>query len=125
VNIEPWMQALIPLGGFGLLLWLLLQYKLIHPNTLSAMLVEKDKQIARAEADAAEWKQAYRAAEQARSAERDAREVAERRADAAVEAAQLVADGLDKLRERLDPKPEGGGDVRAPQRRGPRGAPAG
>jgi hypothetical protein len=120
------MQALIPLGGFGLLLWLLLQYKLIHPRTLEQLVAEKDKQIARAEATAAEWKEAYKASEQARQAEHDAREVADRRADAAVAAAQLVADGLDKLREHLDSRPEGNRGVRAtPQRRSDRGEAAG
>jgi F0F1-type ATP synthase membrane subunit b/b' len=132
-SVDSWAQALIPLGGFGLLIFLLLQNKLIHPTTLTALLAEKDKQIARAEATATEWKEAYRASEQARQAEHDAREVAERRADAAVEAAQLIADGLDKLRERLDPNPppEGNRGVRAapqrpaPQRRVDRGETAG
>jgi hypothetical protein len=96
-----WLPSLVPLGGFGLLIYLLLSYKLIHPNTLSRLLEEKDKQIAKAEITEREWKEAYKASEQARVAERDARTIAERRGDVAVDAAKLVADGLDRLREEL------------------------
>jgi hypothetical protein len=100
-EVGKWLPSLVPLGGFGLLIYLLLSYKLIHPNTLSRLLDEKDKQIAKAEVNEREWKEAYKASEQARAAERDARTIAERRADTAVEATQLVADGLDRLREQL------------------------
>lgn len=111
-GLEQWFPTLIPLGGFGLLLVLLLSYKLIHPRTLEALMAEKDRQIDRAESDRDEWKAAYRASEQARGAEHDARLQAERRADAAVEAAQLVADGLERLRAELE-----GGVVPRAQRR--------
>lgn len=102
VDVENWLPSLIPLGGFGVLIYLLLSYKLIHPNTLNALLAEKDKQIDKATAEAVEWKEAYRDAEAARNAERDARTLAERRAEVAVEAAHLVADGLDKIRVQLE-----------------------
>jgi len=108
------------LGGFGVLIYLLLSYKLIHPNTLNSLLGEKDKQIGDAKADAIEWKAAYKASEQARNAERDARALAERRADVAVEAAQLVADGLDKLRVSIE-KEDGNvrpSAIRPPTKRG-------
>jgi len=102
VDVENWLPSLIPLGGFGVLIYLLLSYKLIHPNTLNALLAEKDKQIDKATAESVEWKEAYKDSELARAAERDARTVAERRADVAVEAAQLVADGLDKIKQQLE-----------------------
>jgi hypothetical protein len=102
VDVENWLPSLIPLGGFGVLIYLLLSYKLIHPNTLNALLAEKDKQIDKATAEAVEWKEAFRNSEAARVVERDARTVAERRADVAVEAAQLVADGLDKIRQQME-----------------------
>lgn len=118
--MENWLPSLIPLGGFGVLIYLLLSYKLIHPNTLSSLLSEKDKQIADAKVDAKEWKAAYRASEEARATERDARALAERRADVAVETAQLVADGLDKLRETLvrEEASERQGPVRPSAKRG-------
>lgn len=120
--MDNWLPSLIPLGGFGVLIYLLLSYKLIHPNTLSSLLEEKDKQIADAKADASEWKAAYKASEEARVADHDARTFAERRADVAVEAAQLVADGLDKLRATLEREGDSGGEhtptFRSPAKRG-------
>ena len=103
-GLEQWTPTLIPLGGFGLLLVLLLSYKLIHPRTLEQLLAEKDRQltlkdeqIVETRADRDEWKAAYRASEEARAHESEARALAERRADAAVEAANLVADSLDRM----------------------------
>ena len=120
MELENWLPSLIPLGGFGVLIYLLLSYKLIHPNTLNSLLGEKDRQIADAKADAQEWKAAFKASEQARNVERDARGLAERRADVAVEAAQLVADGLDKLRETLEREDTHGraAAIRPPAKRG-------
>src|SRR6266498_1839542 len=95
------MSSLIPLGGFGLLLWLLLSYRLIHPNTLKALLEQKDRQIEDARAEAKEWKETSKTSEEGRTKLLELLAISERRGDAAVEAAQLVADGLDKLRERF------------------------
>jgi F0F1-type ATP synthase membrane subunit b/b' len=115
------MSSLIPLGGFGLLLWLLLSYRLIHPNTLKSLLEEKDKQIADSRADAQEWKLAYKTNEETLNKFKELLEVSERRGDAAVEAARLIADSLDKLREMMEGRKT---DV-VPQRRSSRGTSAG
>jgi len=115
------MSSLIPLGGFGLLLWLLLSYRLIHPNTLKTLMEEKDKQIADARADTKEWKEAYKTSEEGRTKLRELLEVSERRGDASVEAVQLVADYLDRLREMAEGRPK---QDAVSQRRGSRSAPS-
>lgn len=65
------------------------------------VIAEKDLRINQAQADADEWKGAYFHEQRAREKESDARQLAEQRADVAVEAAKTVSAALDALRMEL------------------------
>jgi hypothetical protein len=97
-DLSPWLPNVISTGGLGLLLYLLLSRKLIHPETHRQMLAEKDRQIAKCEADVAEWKQVAHAERQARERAEDARATEAERSDTAVEAAKTAAAALDAMR---------------------------
>jgi len=96
-------------ANFGLLgvffLMLITGKGLMTTQRHTEVIVEKDKQINQARADADEWKGAWFHEQRAREKESDARVLAEQRADVAVEAAKTVAAALDALRQELGRRP--------------------
>jgi hypothetical protein len=94
---------------FGLLgvifLMLILRRGLMTTKAHDEVVVEKDLRINQARADADEWKGAYFHEQRAREKESDARQLAEQRADVAVEAAKTVSAALDALRMELGRRP--------------------
>lgn len=78
---------------------------LMTTNRHNEVIVEKDKQINQARADADEWKGAWSHEQRAREKESEARILAEQRADVAVEAAKTVSAALEALRMELGRRP--------------------